>query len=122
MDVITFMNKVLKLFLSKRVVLRRIKKLLQKPDMVNDFGRFHKDFSTISTSTFAGYETRCRKTSIIVKITARRTRAVLKQVNVWRSEIIYVLVQSRLKVASHLCGHNKYRSLAGRWGEMRTSH
>jgi len=81
--------------------------------MVNDFGTFHKDFNTISTPAFAGYETRCRKTSTIVQITSRETQAVNKTSFFWRSEIIDF--QSRSEAVSHLRGHKNYRSLAGRW-------
>ena len=74
---------------------------------------FQYYFNTISTPAFAGYETRCRKTSTIVTITSRGTRAVNKTSYFWRSETIDL--QSRLEAVSHLRGHKNYRSLAGRW-------
>jgi hypothetical protein len=46
--------------------------------MVNDLGRFHKYFNAISTAIITGYETRCRKTSTIVKTTERLARDVNK--------------------------------------------
>jgi hypothetical protein len=76
--------------------------LLQKPDVLNGFGKFHKDFNVISTTTISGYETQCRKTSTIIKINVRGTRAVNKTSYFWLSEIIDL--RSRLKAASHLNG------------------